>query len=361
MSNIKLSICIPTYNFGEFIGETLSAVIAQSQDRDDVEIVVVDGASTDNTAEIVRRFQDRFPSLVYHRLERKGGIDNDLSRTVELARGRYCWFLSSDDVPSAGAISGMLREIESGCDVYLCSRTVCDRYLRPLFDQQWLSNNADHTIYTFAGPRDFISYFSRSISIGALFSYISSLVVKRDAWNAIVQDDRFTGSNYAHAARLFSILLRGGVLRYIQEPLVLCRGENDSFAANGVVRRFLIDIDGYLLLANMLFFDMNVRSAFLAVMRREHPWYVFTELRSRIGSREQWRTFRTKLLEFGYKPWKIAVVEVLGSSPPVMFAARALWFGLKRLSAFTARIIYLGRNNPCVAGETRTSIDSGGN
>jgi hypothetical protein len=67
------------------------------------------------------------------------------------------------------------------------------------------------------------------------------------------------------------------------------------------------------------------------------------------------------LLEFGYKPWKIAVVEVLGSSPPVMFAARALWFGLKRLSAFTARIIYLGRNNPCVAGETRTSIDSGGN
>jgi abequosyltransferase len=60
MNGIRLSICIPTYNFGEFIGETLKSVTDQA--RNGVEIIVVDGASTDNTAEIVRDFQRRFPT-----------------------------------------------------------------------------------------------------------------------------------------------------------------------------------------------------------------------------------------------------------------------------------------------------------
>jgi abequosyltransferase len=338
MSHIKLSICIPTYNFGESIGETLSAVINQCHNRDDVEIVVVDGASTDNTAEIVRSYQNRFSSLAYHRLERKGGIDNDLALTVELARGDYCWLLSSDDVPVAGAISRMLCEIELGCDIFLFSRTVCDRDLRPLFDQLWLGKNAEDRIFTFASPRDFIDYFFRSTSIGALFSYISSLMVKRDAWNAIIQDNAFIGSNYAHVARLFSILLKGGTLKYIQEPLVFCRGDNDSFSKSGVVRRFMIDIDGYLLLADMLFSDADVRFTLLAVMQREHPWYVYAELKSRISDPVVWREFKRKLLAYGYSPGQLAVVGVLGSLPPVMSIARFFWFTAKGLRTFTARI-----------------------
>jgi abequosyltransferase len=340
MSEIKLSICIPTYNFGAFIGETLSAVIDQSQDRDDVEIVIVDGASTDNTGEVVRSFQDRSPSLVYNRLERKGGIDNDLARTVELARGDYCWLLSSDDVPSTGAISRMLREFGSGCDIYLCSRTICDQDLRPLFDQHWLSGGMEDRIFTFAGHRDLIDYFSRAGSIGSLFSYMSSIVVKRAAWNTIGRDNRLIGSNYAHVARLFSILREGGTLKYIREPLVLCRGENDSFSKSGVVRRFMIDIDGYLLLADTLFPDADVRRTFLAIMRREHPWYVYAELRSKISDRDAWREFKRKLLAYGYTPGQIAVVGVLGSLPPVMAVARFFWFALKRLRTFAARIAW---------------------
>jgi len=351
MSDIRLSICIPTYNFGEFIGETLSAVIDQSREHNDVEIVVVDGASTDNTGEVVRSFQERSSSLFYHRLERKGGIDNDLARTLEFARGNYCWLLSSDDVPSAGAISRMLREFGSGWDIYLCSRTICDQDLRPLFDQHWLSGSVEDRIFTFAGPRDLIDYFSRAGSIGSLFSYMSSIVVKRTAWNAVDRDDRLVGSNYAHVARLFSILREGGTLKYIREPLVLCRGDNDSFSKSGVVRRFMIDIDGYLLLADTLFPDADVRRAFMAVMRREHPWYVYAELRSRMSDPGAWREFKRKLLKYGYTPGQLAVVGVLGSLPPLMAVARFFWFTLKRLRTFAARI---ARNRQSSVPATRT-------
>ncbi len=48
----NLSVCIPIYNFAKFIPETLDSILAQDG-ADEIEIVILDGASTDNTAEIV--------------------------------------------------------------------------------------------------------------------------------------------------------------------------------------------------------------------------------------------------------------------------------------------------------------------
>jgi O-antigen biosynthesis alpha-1,3-abequosyltransferase len=328
MSAIRLSICIPTYNFGQFIGGTLSALVRQATDA--VEIVVLDGGSTDETPAVVQDVARTFPRLAYHRTERPCGIDADLARTVDLARGEYCWLLSSDDVPREGALRRMLEEIASGGDVYLCNRTECDLQLRPLWVKPWLAPDIGDSTFRFTGPRDFVAYFDAARSIGALFSYLSSIVVRRERWNAAPAHDGLVGTHYAHVARLFSILQQGGSLRYVREPLVLCRGENDSFARGGVVRRFEIDVDGYLRQASALFPDVAVRRAFLAVMRREHPWWVFAEVRSRIDGVAAWRTLERKLLDFGYARWQLVAVGTLGATPPAMVLARAAWSGLQR-------------------------------
>ena len=55
---IKLSFCIPTYNFADFIGETLESIIIQA--TDEVAVIIVDGGSTDNTREIVESYQKNF-------------------------------------------------------------------------------------------------------------------------------------------------------------------------------------------------------------------------------------------------------------------------------------------------------------
>ena len=59
MGNIRLSVCIPTYNFGEFIGETLESIVGQA--TDEVDIIIVDGASTDNTEQVVHQIQKTIP------------------------------------------------------------------------------------------------------------------------------------------------------------------------------------------------------------------------------------------------------------------------------------------------------------
>jgi abequosyltransferase len=328
MSSIRLSVCIPTYNFGGFIGETLKSVIDQA--GDDVEIIVVDGASTDNTAEVVRDFQKRYPRLQYHLLDKKGGIDKDMAKAVELAQGDYCWLLSSDDALKSGAIGRVLRETASGNDVYLCNRTECDINLNPVYNRSWLSLNTEDTVFNLSSKSELLRYFSRAISIGALFSYMSSIVVLRNKWNSTGYDERFTGTHYAHAFRLFTLLIRGGQLKYIKDPLVLCRGENDSFLQKGAAHRFLIDLEGYQVLGSHLFHDDETLRAFHAVIRREFKWYIFAGLRHDVDSSE-WSAIERRLLSFGYSRTELRSVRMLGSSRLLVLSARRIRVAIRRL------------------------------
>ena len=109
MTKPLLSICIATYNRAEFIGETLESIIPQI--TDEVEIVIVDGASTDNTQKVVHDYIQRSARIRYVLLPSNGGVDHDYNQVVELAQGEYCWLLTDDDLLKPDAISTVLTEI----------------------------------------------------------------------------------------------------------------------------------------------------------------------------------------------------------------------------------------------------------
>src|SRR3546814_13692134 len=112
MTHIKLSICIATRNRADYIGETLSSIVGQATDA--IEIVVLDGASTDATPGIVAEFQATFPRLRYVRKERNGGVDRDYDAAVVEAQGVYCWLMSDDDLLKPGAIARVLDALDQG-------------------------------------------------------------------------------------------------------------------------------------------------------------------------------------------------------------------------------------------------------
>lgn len=250
MNKIHLSVCIPIYNFGAFIGETLASIVHQA--TDEVEIVVVDGASTDNTAEIVQGFQKRFSGLRYHRLDRRGGIDQDMAKSVKLAQGEYCWLFGGDDIMHEGAIARMLRELSQGYDLFLCESILCDFTMNPIGKHYMFKSNQDR-VFDLGNEQERRAYFSSANNTAAFFSYCSSLVFRKSRWESIPMDDRFIGSFWAHVARIFGLLSGGLTVKYLHEPLLSKRGDNDSFLEKGLVNRYRIAIEGFNRLADTYF------------------------------------------------------------------------------------------------------------
>jgi len=311
-NKIKISICIPTHNRARFIGETLESVISQADET--IEIVIVDGASTDNTTEVVRKYQQKFRNLVYYRGEKNFGVDRDMAKCIEISRGDYCWMFSDDDLLKPGAINRILKEIESKYEIYLCNVTACNLQMQPIRERFWLSTEVKDRVFNLHDKNELIEYCNMANSVAALFSYNCSIVLRREEWNKMGFNYEFDGTAYELAAALLSFIKRKCRLKYIRSSLVLWRSNNESFQnAGGLVKRFLLDFDGYLQLADKyLSDDRKVRDAFLKVMTREHPWYTIINVASFIDSRQLWRQFRGKLLKFGYSPRMAAICYCLG-------------------------------------------------
>ncbi|HEU0046781.1 MAG TPA: glycosyltransferase family 2 protein [Nitrososphaera sp.] len=311
MNHYRLSICIPTYNRAEYIGDTLSNIT--SQPLQEVEIVILDGASSDNTATVVNGFQERFPNISYHRETQNGGVDLDLAKAVAAARGEYCWLMSSDDFIAEGAIQRVLSEIELGFAIYSCSIVACTKGMVPFTTMHWFPPKMGDCVFDFSREADVIEYLEKAESIGALFSYMPSIVVRRSDWNRVSGSEEFYGSCYAHVFTLFSILQMPNKVKYISTPLLLTRFGNDAATARGFWKRIMLDFDGYIAFGERLWPNNHrLRQAFLDVLRRSHPWYRLIRVRS-LASVEQWRMTQSRLRIVGYSSATILVCNYCGS------------------------------------------------
>jgi abequosyltransferase len=314
MPHISLSICIPTYNFGNYIGETLRCFIGQLMPG--IEIVVLDGGSTDNTRDIVCRYQQECSSLFYYKQNFKGGIDKDIARVVSLARGEYCWLMSSDDLIRPDALRRVFSEIQSGNDIYLCNKTECDFNMKPVCARYNLKKSVKDRLFNLHDSSELRNYLNLSISIGAFFSYMSSIIFKKSRWDEVPDRECVYGTCYAHAYTLLSLIQHNCTLKYIREPLVLWRGGNDSFCNNSYLKRVLIDFEGYKKIADKIFIDDAVmNAAFKDAFKKIYPLYKLVKLRAFTNDSE-WKELVPVLIGFDYKPMTILICELLKHSKP---------------------------------------------
>lgn len=87
-----LTIAIPTYNRATFLSRLLDSIF--SQYSDEVEVLVSDNASTDNTDEIIKKYQE----LKYIKNSENIGSDANFLQCYEKARGKFVWLVGSDDI-----------------------------------------------------------------------------------------------------------------------------------------------------------------------------------------------------------------------------------------------------------------------
>jgi len=87
----KVSVIIPTYNRGHYIAQAIDSVLKQS--FQDFEIIVIDDGSTDNTQEVLKKFEGKINSI----RQKNQGISRTRNRAIEESMGEYIAFLDSDD------------------------------------------------------------------------------------------------------------------------------------------------------------------------------------------------------------------------------------------------------------------------
>ena len=105
-----LSLCFSTYNRADWLNLTLRNSLDQLTIIDlEIEILVVDNASTDNTEEVVGRYFDH-PRFRYVRNPKNVGMLGNLAVTANAARGEYIWILGDDDFIRPG---GLRRVVDS--------------------------------------------------------------------------------------------------------------------------------------------------------------------------------------------------------------------------------------------------------
>ena len=100
---MKFSIVIPSYNQGEFLERTLLSVINQGVDT---EIIVIDGGSTDNSVEIIKKYEDK---IAYWVSEKDRGQSHALNKGFAHATGDIFGWQNSDDVYMPGAFKKVLE------------------------------------------------------------------------------------------------------------------------------------------------------------------------------------------------------------------------------------------------------------
>jgi len=125
----RVSVVIPSYNSEKYVAEAITSITSQT--FSDLEVIVVDGDSTDTTPRIVEEIAARDSRV---RLERQAhtGIVDGRNRGAELARGEYLAWLDADDVALPRRLEHQVRFLDGHPDVAAvgASIVVTDLHLR---------------------------------------------------------------------------------------------------------------------------------------------------------------------------------------------------------------------------------------
>lgn len=110
---IFVTIGIPTYNVGRFIGQTLKSVLAQTYSN--FELIITDDGSTDNTVEEIKKFNDPRIKLIVDGENR--GISYRLNQQINIAKGKYFVRMDGDDLMFPGRVEKEVDYLEQHPEV----------------------------------------------------------------------------------------------------------------------------------------------------------------------------------------------------------------------------------------------------
>jgi len=216
----KVSVIMPSYNCAGYLGESVTSVLSQS--HKDLELIVVDDGSTDDTAAVMKKYSDN-PRVAYIRNPRKEGPSAARNKGIEAAKGDFITFLDADDIFLEHKVSRQVEFLEEEK-----SRRIC--YTKEIYFKDGSKREIVSDLYPFSG--DIFYYLKRSN-----FIPVCSVMAR----SRLLKENRFDENTELIGHEDWEFFLRlaraGTKFLYINEPLTKIRCRAGSTTASDGMRK----------------------------------------------------------------------------------------------------------------------------
>lgn len=205
---MKVSICVPQYNRIEYLLLSLEQIAKQSYN--DIEVVISDDCSTDETEDKIKKLHQhyRYP-LIYSRNQHNCGYDRNYRRSIELATGDYCILIGNDDTlydtETAGYLVDFLQK-NNYPEIGFCN------YVEDS-DRAVVIERAFQTGVLGSGNNVALKNYSN-------FSFVGGIIYKRDEFLKY-NTGKFDGSVFAQMYLGILMVAGGCRLFSIHKPMIL--------------------------------------------------------------------------------------------------------------------------------------------
>ena len=117
---VKVSIIVPVYNVEQYLSKCLESLVNQT--LDDLEIIVVNDGSKDDSAQIAQRYAAQYPDKVRYLEKENGGLSDARNFGIDYANGAYLAFVDSDDF----VLPTMMEEMYELCQKHDADIAICN-------------------------------------------------------------------------------------------------------------------------------------------------------------------------------------------------------------------------------------------
>lgn len=159
---IKISVCISTYNGGKYIREQISSILPQLDDND--EVIISDDGSTDNTLDIIEKYNDT-RLKIFHNTNRKGVVGN-FENALNICSGDIIFLSDQDDVWLPNKVRLSLESLKD-YEVVVSNCKVVDEHLQIIHESYFVLNNS---------KQGFFKNFYRSSYLGCCLAFRRELL-----------------------------------------------------------------------------------------------------------------------------------------------------------------------------------------
>lgn len=177
MNKLKFSIIIAVYNVEEYVEESIQSVINQTLDfKKNIEIILVDDGSTDNSSKICKEYVEKYPQNIKYIYKKNGGASSARNLGIKNARGEYYNFLDSDDLLHEAALEKVYDFFNKHQEVDMVTLPiVCIEKEQGLYHRYIKFGNKSKVIDLEKSPRHYIfssaaSFYKSTVFENAEFS-----------------------------------------------------------------------------------------------------------------------------------------------------------------------------------------------